>query len=83
MCTEASSVIVQRHGYHVALWSKSSDSHEQIIMEHGLQWLDNLHRMNLARVEIVPPGYDYTLPLDEWVYEIDQDVLPAWYDTYR
>jgi hypothetical protein len=33
-----------------------------------------------VRVEIVPPGYDYRLPIDRWLYFVDQDIVPDWYD---
>ena len=64
-------------------WSKTSDSHEDIIEEFELGNLDREFSMNLVRVEIVPPGDDYQLPISEWVYKVDQDILPEWYDAEK
>ena len=36
-------------------------------------------RENFVRVEITPTDDDLTVPLDEWIYCVDQDYLPDWY----
>jgi hypothetical protein len=76
MCKEASFVLTKDR----AFFSKTSDSHDQIIIEHDLH-ADGVGGPNVARVEIVPPGGDYRLPLDQWVYSLDQDIVPEWYDA--
>ena len=70
MCTPASFVLTINDIY----WSANTDSHEQIIEEHKLN-------QDVVRVEITPPNDDFSKPLDEWVFETDQDILPDWYDA--
>jgi hypothetical protein len=61
------------------LWLPESDSHEAIIEAYKLN--DKSACPDFVRIEIVPPGNNYSLPLDKWVYEVDQDTLPDWYDA--
>jgi hypothetical protein len=61
------------------LWSPDHDSHETLIKNHHLD--DRTIAPDFVRVEIVPPGVDYTVPPDQWVYRVDQDYLPAWYSA--
>ena len=37
--------------------------------------------MNLVRTEIYPDDLDYSIPIEEWEYHVDQDILPSWYDA--
>ena len=76
MCRPASFLITQSR----VMWSKDHDSHEELIREAGLS--DGLHGGgDFVRTEIVPPGDDYSLPLEQWVYHADQDTVPDWYDA--
>jgi hypothetical protein len=61
------------------LWSPDHDSHETLAKNHHLD--DRTIAPDFVRVEIVPPGVDYTVPPDQWVYRVDQDYLPAWYSA--
>ena len=75
MCQPASGVLTRDQVW----WDEDSDSHEAIIRKHKLH-ADGVRGPNVLRFEIVPPDDDYTLPLAEWVYKVDQDILPEWYD---
>lgn len=78
MC-ELASFMVPRSG--PALWSKLSDSHEKIIEEHGLH-VDGCRGANCVAAEITPPDRDFTLPLEQWVFRVDEGFpLPDWYDA--
>ena len=77
MCNPASFVVTKGKVF----WSKTSDSHEDIIDEFELGNLDREFSMNLVRVEITPPDNNYQLPISKWVYSTDQDILPEWYDA--
>ena len=79
MCSPASLVVTKARVF----WSNTSDSHEDIIEEFGLSNLDREFSMNLVRVEITPPNNNYQLPVSEWKYKIDQDLLPEWYDAEK
>ena len=61
-------------------WSMFTDSHTEIIAEHKLHE-DGVRGPNAVKVEITPPdGRIDVGALDTWVYRVDQDVLPEWYD---
>ncbi len=75
MCAPASMVLTKDR----VCWSKTTDSHEEIIREFELH-ADGSRGPNIARVEITPPNGDFTKPLSEWCYKLDQDGLPPWYD---
>ena len=76
MCKPASFVVTKNK----VCWSTKSDSHEEIIAEHKLH-ADGVQGPNIVRVEIVPPGDDFRLPLDQWIFKTDQYILPQWYDA--
>lgn len=61
-------------------WSRFSDSHENIIAEHELV-PDSVRGPTMVRVELTPPENDFYAPLDAWVFEVDQDNTPAWFDA--
>jgi hypothetical protein len=60
-------------------WSKNGDSHEEIIKEFDLHD-DGARGPNILRVEIVPDGKRYDLPLSDWKFKIDQDTIPEWFN---
>ena len=74
MCYPAAMIITETQ----VLKSDKSDSHEDILAEHGLS--DDLHGADFVRVEIKPLNGDYSLPIEQWTYCVDQDELPDWYD---
>jgi hypothetical protein len=76
MCEPASFVVTKEKVY----WSKKSDSHEDIIEEFGLH-ADGIGGPNIVRTEISPPKGDLSLPLDQWVYGLDQKEVPGWYEA--
>ena len=79
MCRMASLIQARDKIY----WSKLSDSHDDIIREFNLGHLDaDVLHVELVRVEIIPPGDNYALPLCEWEFHTDQDIIPEWYDPY-
>ena len=78
MCREASLVITKQKVF----WSKTNDSHEDIIEEFGLKE-SNSRGISFVRVEIVPPSGDYSLPLSKWKFNVDQDRLPSWWDAEK
>ena len=79
MCRPASFVVTKKEVF----WSKNSESHEGIIEEFKLKELDVRGNPTFVRVEIVPPENDYCLPFSKWVYSLDQDIKPDWYDAQK
>jgi hypothetical protein len=76
MCKPASFVLTKDNVF----WSKRTESHSEIIKEFNL-CEEGVRGINLACVEITPPGDDYRLPLDQWIYRLDTDRAPHWYDA--
>jgi hypothetical protein len=77
MCEPASFVVTKKRVF----WSKRSDSHEDIVDEFKLKERDARKNYTFVRVEIVPPNRDYSLPFSKWIYKLDQDLKPDWYDA--
>ena len=81
MCSPASMVLTKDRVF----WSTKTDSHEEIIREFKLRESDGRARVFVLRVEITPPGGDYSKPLGDWRYKTDQNgyTLPGWHDKER
>ena len=77
MCEPACFVVTKKQVF----WSENGDSHELIIEENGLKEMDVHNNSTFIRVEIVPPERDYRKPLRDWVYKLDQDIKPEWYEA--
>ena len=76
MCKSASFVLTKTQCF----WSHNGDSHSLIISVNGLHE-DGPYGPNILRAEISPPNDRYDLPIDQWVYRVDQDIWPVWYDA--
>ena len=58
------------------------NSHQQMLEELGIED-DYLHASKtFVRVELTPPDNTKSLiePLDRWTLEVDQDIVPEWWD---
>ena len=75
MCQFASLVLTKDKCF----WSKVHDSHTEIVKEHGLSE-DGARGPNVLKVEIVPPDGDFTRPMAEWAFRVDQDITPDWWE---
>jgi len=75
MCCPASLIVTK----HKVFWSRFSESHEDIIREFNLH-MDGARGPNGVRVELSPAQQDFTAPVDEWSFRVDQDTLPDWWD---
>ena len=74
MCNPISCVLTKE-----SVYFGDTDSHEEIIQQHGLH--EGMPTApNFVRVEVRPPGGDTNVPVEQWVYHLDQDILPVWYD---
>ena len=75
MCNPISAVLTKER-----VFFGDTDSHEAIIGQHKLH--EGTGPLpNILRVEIRPLGGDFSAPLDQWVYKLDQDRLPVWADA--
>lgn len=77
MCKCASFIQTKDRDY----FSEKSDSHSEIIQEFKLY--DGAHHPTIVPCEITPPVGNLSLPLDQWIYNVDsnvtEDQLPDWY----
>ena len=78
MCRPASFVITNKNKN--AHWSKTTNSHTAIRKEHGLPE-NKPERIYSVAVEVVPPGGDLNRPIESWLFIVDQDMLPDWWDA--
>jgi hypothetical protein len=78
MCRPASFVLTEKNVF----WSKNSDSHEDIKKEFNLTE-SIAGTISILCIEIVPPDDDYSLPFDKWIWCVDQDILPRWFDAEK
>jgi hypothetical protein len=74
VCKLASFIVTRER----VLWHLESDSHEKIIERYRL---DDNKKCDFIRIELVPPGENYLLPLTEWAYRTDQQEVPSWYSA--
>ena len=83
MCNPASMIVTKNKVY----WSKTTDSHHEIITEFKLKEKNVRNEYCLVPIEIAPPNGDFREPLTYWQYREDfaghQRNLPAWYDAEK
>jgi len=85
MCVPASMIATKDKIF----WSKTSESHTDIIEEFGLRERNARGEYLFVPIEITPPmGANYIFPLDYWIYATDvvgyeRDCLPKWYDEKK
>jgi hypothetical protein len=75
MCEFASAVLTKE-----SVFLGKTDSHSEIIDQHGLHE-SGIRGVNILKVELVPKNLSD--PISEWVFRIDQDLLPEWADKAR
>jgi hypothetical protein len=76
MCKPASFVLTKDRVF----WSMYTDSHTEIIDEFGLHE-DGARGPNVVKVEISPDNERLDSDPGMWVYKLDQDRTPEWYDA--
>jgi hypothetical protein len=74
MCRFASFVLTLEK----AFWGPT-ESHTNIIEHHKLVEM-GARGPNIIRIEIKPPNGKPLAPIAEWIYNVDQDILPEWHD---
>jgi len=76
MCTPASFVVTVDNVY----WD-TTDSHSEIRRKRKLHEEQSLGIQTVS-VELTPPEpFAYDAPLDQWVYQAQQDIFPLWYNA--
>jgi hypothetical protein len=75
MCKPAGFIVTKD----AVFWSKTTDSHEDIIAEFGLH-PDGARGPNICRVELIPADGLYWTDPATWEFNVDQDIRPEWFD---
>lgn len=73
MCKVKSMIVFKDRVY----CAEDTDSHCEMLEKLNIK--DESKEPNFLRVEISPPEKEFFLPIDEWIYKVDQDYKPEWY----
>ena len=77
MCKPASFIIVNGQP---PKWSVNTENHTGIRKEHGVP--ENTDTLTASvQVEITPPDGDLQNPIKDWIFKVNQDRLPKWWDA--
>src|SRR5574343_52761 len=74
MCKPASFIVTKNQ----VLWLPDSDNHSDILTYFGIPDLDETPEF--VKVEISPVEELYNTPLSEWVFRVDQNRFPEWWN---
>lgn len=78
MCKFKSGIILKGK---VVLAPKGNESHQALLESLGIE--DNFQNAarRFVRVELIPPnGGNKAAPIEQWKYNVDQDIVPDWYE---
>ena len=75
MCQFKSGLILRERTY--APWGM--DSHEDMIRELNLN--DSGYEPDFVRVELIPSGKEWWKSSKDWMFKVDQDYLPDWWNA--
>lgn len=78
MCRFKSGVILRNR---VVLAPEGNDSHSDLLESLGIEDTHLNASKTFVRTELVPPDGNKAVDIDEWVYIVDQDITPDWYDS--
>lgn len=77
MCQFKSGIILKNK---VVLAPEGNDSHSNLLESLGIED-DRMNAMKVfVRAELLPPNGNKAVPVDEWNFNVDQDITPDWFD---
>lgn len=80
MCQFKSGIILKNK---VVLAPEGNDSHSDLLESLGIED-DRMNAMKVfVRAELLPPNGNKAVPVDEWNFNVDQDITPDWFDEDR
>lgn len=80
MCQFKSGIILKNK---VVLAPEGNDSHSDLLESLGIE-NDRMNAMKVfVRAELLPPNGNKAVPVDEWNFNVDQDITPDWFDEDR
>lgn len=76
MCQFKSGIILKNK---VVLAPEGNDSHSDLLDSLGIED-DYMNAMEVfVRAELLPPDENKAAPIDKWVFNVDQDIVPDWF----
>ena len=72
------SAIITKNG--VTLAPIYNDSHSKLLESMGIEDNQTNAMRVFVRAELTPPNNDKTIDVEKWVYKVDQDIVPDWYE---
>lgn len=80
MCQFKSGIILKNK---VVLAPEGNDSHSDLLESLGIED-DRMNAMKVfVRAELLPPNGNKAVPVDEWNFNVDQDITPDWFSADR
>lgn len=77
MCVFKSGLIFKNR---MVLAPEGNESHSDLLRSLNIEdTTENAMRM-FIRAELSPKDGNKALPVDEWIFKVDQDITPSWYD---
>ena len=77
MCVFKSGLIFKNR---MVLAPEGNESHSDLLRRLNIEdTTENAMRM-FIRAELSPKDGNKALPVDEWIFKVDQDITPSWYD---
>ena len=74
MCKMKSAIILKDR-----IFIPDYDSHSDMLKELGIEDTEEKAEMLFVRAELSPKNGDVFTPIDEWIFEVDQDIKPDWF----
>ena len=77
MCEFKSGIILKNR---IVLAPEGNESHSDLLKSLNIEDnYTNASRM-FVRAELTPPNDNRAIPVESWIYKVDQDVVPDWYE---
>ena len=80
MCRFRSGIILKTR---VVVAQGADDSHTNLLEELGIEDTNENAMRKFVRVELIPPNGEWWTDPDTWEPNVDQDILPEWFETDR
>lgn len=77
MCKFKSGVILKGR---IVLAPKGNESHQNLLESLGIDDTFSNASRRFVRVELTPPNGNKAAPIEQWKYNVDQDIVPDWYE---
>lgn len=64
----------------IVLAPEGNESHSNLLQILGIEDNHLNASKTFVRIELTPPNGDKTADINTWVYKVDQDIVPEWYE---